>query len=197
MARAVRARSDENVGPRVRANEPPDEHASEGARTPAPSLSAPGPRELRVRAVRGGERAAGRGRPCGRRPGLGGVVVSGLAASGGRPPPGLRDPSGGVGGSAGRRRHSSGRAPGRGRRSRRGEEPSSWVSAPRRTAALAEIKDMFAVFNWEQLCVLVFPRRLTRSFPSFSGPGHPVASSQSLLQHSILSDGSALSAKLF
>ncbi|XP_066097135.1 UDP-GalNAc:beta-1,3-N-acetylgalactosaminyltransferase 1 isoform X4 [Saccopteryx bilineata] len=163
MARAVRARSDENVGPRVRANEPPDEHASEGARTPAPSLSAPGPRELRVRAVRGGERAAGRGRPCGRRPGLGGVVVSGLAASGGRPPPGLRDPSGGVGGSAGRRRHSSGRAPGRGRRSRRGEEPSSWVSAPRRTAALAEIKDMFAVFNWEQLCVLVFPRRLTRS----------------------------------
>ncbi|XP_066097139.1 UDP-GalNAc:beta-1,3-N-acetylgalactosaminyltransferase 1 isoform X8 [Saccopteryx bilineata] len=53
MARAVRARSDENVGPRVRANEPPDEHASEGARTPAPSLSAPGPRELRVRAVRG------------------------------------------------------------------------------------------------------------------------------------------------
>ncbi|XP_066097137.1 UDP-GalNAc:beta-1,3-N-acetylgalactosaminyltransferase 1 isoform X6 [Saccopteryx bilineata] len=113
MARAVRARSDENVGPRVRANEPPDEHASEGARTPAPSLSAPGPRELRVRAVRG------------------------------------------------------------------------------------EIKDMFAVFNWEQLCVLVFPRRLTRSFPSFSGPGHPVASSQSLLQHSILSDGSALSAKLF
>ncbi|XP_066203117.1 UDP-GalNAc:beta-1,3-N-acetylgalactosaminyltransferase 1 isoform X3 [Saccopteryx leptura] len=61
MARAVRARSDESVGPRVRANEPPDEHASEGAPTPAPSLSALGPRELRVRAARGGERAAGRG----------------------------------------------------------------------------------------------------------------------------------------
>ncbi|XP_066203125.1 UDP-GalNAc:beta-1,3-N-acetylgalactosaminyltransferase 1 isoform X7 [Saccopteryx leptura] len=60
-----------------------------------------------------------------------------------------------------------------------------------------EIKDMFAVLNWEQLCVLVFPRRLTRSLPRFSGPGHPVASSHSLLQRSILSDGSALSAKLF
>ncbi|KAM8770597.1 uncharacterized protein V5649_019093 isoform 1-T1 [Rhynchonycteris naso] len=64
-------------------------------------------------------------------------------------------------------------------------------------ATRGEIKDMFAVLNWEQLCVLVFPRRLTRSFPSFSGPSYPVASSHRLLCHGILSDGSPLSAKIF
>lgn len=35
------------------------------------------------------------------------------------------------------------------------------------------------------------------SFPSFSGSGHPVASSHRLLCHGIFSDCSALSAKKF